>query len=38
VEVIGAAVPELGQHLRASLTTGATCRYDPAAGWMVTVR
>jgi len=38
VEVIGAAAPELGQHLRTSLTTGAICRYDPAAGWTVTVR
>jgi len=38
VEVIAAAVPELGLHLRASLTTGAICRYDPAAGWTVSVR
>jgi hypothetical protein len=38
VEAIADAVPDLGQHLRASLTTGAVCRYDPAAGWTVSVR
>lgn len=38
VEAIGAAEPELGEHLRRSVTTGATCRYDPAAGWTITVR
>src|SRR5262245_3633982 len=32
VESIAAAEPALGEHLRASLTTGARCRYDPAAG------
>jgi hypothetical protein len=35
VESIAAADPVLGEHLRASLTTGAACRYDPAAGWKV---
>jgi hypothetical protein len=38
VEAISAAVPELGDHLRASLTTGAVCRYDPAGGWTIQVR
>jgi hypothetical protein len=38
VETIGAAVPDLGQHLQTSLTTGATCRYDPAPGWTISVR
>jgi hypothetical protein len=38
VDAIGAAEPELGEHLRASLTTGAVCRYDPAAGWTIGVR
>jgi len=38
VEAVGAAVPELGEHLRASVTTGAVCRYDPAEGWTISVR
>jgi hypothetical protein len=38
VETIGAAAPELGAHLRESLTTGAICRYDPAPGWSLSVR
>jgi hypothetical protein len=38
VEAISAAAPGLGEHLRASLTTGAVCRYDPAAGWTISVR
>jgi len=36
VESIAALEPALGQHLRASVTTGATCRYEPAEGWEVT--
>jgi len=38
VDSIAAAEPALGEHLRASLTTGATCRYDPAGGWDVSAR
>jgi hypothetical protein len=38
VEVIAAAAPELGVHLRDSLTTGAVCRYDPVPGWTLSVR
>jgi hypothetical protein len=29
---IGAAAPQVGAHLRASLRTGLECRYDPAPG------
>jgi hypothetical protein len=38
VAAIAAAEPALGEHLRASLRTGASCRYDPAGGWEVSVR
>ena len=38
VETIAAAAPELGAHLRDSVTTGAVCRYDPAPGWTLSVR
>jgi tetratricopeptide (TPR) repeat protein len=38
VETIAAAAPELGVHLRDSLTTGAVCRYDPGPGWTLSVR
>jgi hypothetical protein len=38
VGAIAAADPGLGEHFRASLTTGGTCRYEPAAGWEVRAR
>jgi tetratricopeptide (TPR) repeat protein len=37
VEAIGEVAPDLGRHLRASLTTGTACRYDPAPGWTISV-
>jgi hypothetical protein len=30
IQRIGAVLPELGTHLERSVTTGTTCRYDPA--------
>lgn len=35
IETIAAAEPEVGAHLRRSITTGARCRYVPAPGWTV---
>ena len=36
--VIEGVEPDLGHHLRASLVTGATCRYSPQRGWNVTAQ
>lgn len=38
VSDIEGAVPDLGRHLRASLTTGTTCSYTPQPGWMISIR
>ncbi|HXM55031.1 MAG TPA: hypothetical protein VOB72_06545 [Candidatus Dormibacteraeota bacterium] len=38
VESIAAAEPALGAHLRATVTTGSACRYDPAGDWTVGIR
>jgi tetratricopeptide (TPR) repeat protein len=38
IAAVSAAEPQLGQHLQASVTTGATCRYSPVPGWTVMVR
>ena len=35
IALISAAEPDLGAHLRASVITGATCRYSPSSEWIV---
>lgn len=35
---IGSVEPELADHLRQSVTTGALCRYAPDLAWSITVR
>jgi hypothetical protein len=35
VATIESVEPDLGHHLRTSLTTGVTCRYAPTRGWSV---
>jgi hypothetical protein len=37
IDEISAAEPELGRHLQASVETGATCRYTPGPGWILTM-
>jgi len=38
VAAIATIEPDLGGHLRSSLTTGSTCCYTPTSGWTLTVR
>jgi hypothetical protein len=38
IAAVSAVEPQLGQHLQASITTGAACRYTPMPGWTVNVR
>jgi hypothetical protein len=38
VRTIEDVEPDLGHHLRTSLTTGVTCRYSPSRGWNVTAQ
>jgi hypothetical protein len=38
IAAVSSVEPQLSQHLYASVTTGATCRYSPTPGWTVRVR
>jgi hypothetical protein len=38
VAAVESVEPDLGHHLRSSVTTGVTCRYSPAPGWNVTAQ
>ena len=38
IESITSVEPELGRHLSANVTTGATCRYSCGSDWSVSVR
>jgi tetratricopeptide (TPR) repeat protein len=38
IDFIEAVEPDLGHHLRGSVTTGVTCRYTASRGWRVTTQ
>jgi tetratricopeptide (TPR) repeat protein len=38
IDEIESVEPELGQHLRASVVTGITCRYSPTSAWKLTIQ
>jgi tetratricopeptide (TPR) repeat protein len=38
IDEVESVEPELGQHLRASVVTGITCRYTPTSAWKLTIQ
>jgi tetratricopeptide (TPR) repeat protein len=38
INEIGSVEPDLGEHLRASVETGITCRYSPTYSWRISVQ